>query len=213
LRRSTRTPPASGCGWEQGFYPQADEAVAEIVAAFEQKTGKQVELVQPGRDEILDKVQAAVAAGRPPDFLFAYYGERWIRQYAYEDRLADLSGTLGSVLALFDTDAVEASTLFNDSTGRRGLYALPIGRHSNNIHVWNSLLERADLTLADIPQDWDAFWTFWCDQVQPAVRKASGRDSAPLADISLSVCGAYGAPGGNGVGLADGQTSTLQLTR
>ena len=33
--------------WEKGFYPQADEAVAEIVAAFEQETGKQVELVQP----------------------------------------------------------------------------------------------------------------------------------------------------------------------
>ena len=26
--------------WEKGFYPQADEAVAEIIAAFEQETGK-----------------------------------------------------------------------------------------------------------------------------------------------------------------------------
>jgi hypothetical protein len=33
--------------WEKGFYAQEDEAVREIVAAFEQKTGKQVELVQP----------------------------------------------------------------------------------------------------------------------------------------------------------------------
>ena len=33
--------------WEKGFYVQEDEAVREIVAAFEQKTGKQVELVQP----------------------------------------------------------------------------------------------------------------------------------------------------------------------
>ena len=32
--------------WEKGFYPQENEAVAEILAAFEQKTGKQVELVQ-----------------------------------------------------------------------------------------------------------------------------------------------------------------------
>ena len=31
--------------WEKGYYPQEDEAVREIVAAFEQKTGKQVELV------------------------------------------------------------------------------------------------------------------------------------------------------------------------
>jgi ABC-type glycerol-3-phosphate transport system substrate-binding protein len=26
--------------WEKGFYPEEDEAVAEIVAAFEQETGK-----------------------------------------------------------------------------------------------------------------------------------------------------------------------------
>ena len=36
--------------WEEGFYPQANEAVEEIVAAFEQKTGKDVEIVfQPPR--------------------------------------------------------------------------------------------------------------------------------------------------------------------
>ena len=68
------------------------------------------------------------------------------------------------------------STLLDDKTGRRGLYALPMGRYSNNIHVWNSLLERAGFTLADIPKEWDAFWSFWCDRVQPAVRKALGRD-------------------------------------
>src|SRR5215212_364828 len=37
-------------------------------------------------------------------------------------------------------------------------------------------LERADFTLADIPKEWEAFWSFWCDDVQPAVRKAMGRD-------------------------------------
>ena len=45
--------------WEKGFYSQADEAVAEIVAAFEQKTGKQVELVQPAQDEILEEADSA----------------------------------------------------------------------------------------------------------------------------------------------------------
>jgi ABC-type glycerol-3-phosphate transport system substrate-binding protein len=98
--------------WEQGFYSQADEAVEEIIAAFEQETGKEVELVQPTPDEVFDKINAALAGGRPPDFLFAYYGERWIPQWAYTDHLADLAGALDSVLALFDADAVEASTLF-----------------------------------------------------------------------------------------------------
>jgi multiple sugar transport system substrate-binding protein len=42
--------------WEKGFNPQEDKAVADIIAAFEQKTGKQVELVQPGQQEIFGKL-------------------------------------------------------------------------------------------------------------------------------------------------------------
>ena len=51
-----------------------------------------------------------------------------------------------------------------------------MGLGTHHVHVWKSLLERAGFTLADIPKEWDAFWAFWCDQVQPAVRKALGRD-------------------------------------
>jgi multiple sugar transport system substrate-binding protein len=162
--------------WEKGFYPQEDEAVREIVAVFAQKTGKQVELVQPRQQEIFPEAEYAVAAGQPPDFLFGTTAGFWAAQWAYEDRLVDLTGVLAPVLDLFDADTVDASTLLDGKTGRRGLYALPMGRSSNNVHVWNSLLERAGFTLADIPKQWEPFWSFWCDQVQPAVRKALGRD-------------------------------------
>jgi multiple sugar transport system substrate-binding protein len=170
--------------WEKGFYPQADEAVAEIVAAFEQKTGKQVELVQPAQNEVLDQARAALAVGQPPDFLFGsiIYFERW----AYDDQLVDLDAALGSVVDLFDADAVASSMLLNGRTGRRGLYTLPIGRRSNHVHVWNNLLERAGFTLADIPQEWDAFWAFWCDQVQPALREALGRDDIWAVGLPMS---------------------------
>jgi multiple sugar transport system substrate-binding protein len=162
--------------WEQGFYPEEDAAVAEVIAAFEQETGKEIELVQPTQDEILDKAQLALEAGEPPDFLFSTLSERYVPQWAYEERLADLERALTPVLNLFDADALEVSRMLNGKTGRRGLYALPMGRTSYHIHVWNSLLERAGFTLADVPRQWDAFWSFWCDQVQPAVRKALGRD-------------------------------------
>jgi multiple sugar transport system substrate-binding protein len=125
----------------------------------------------------LAQVQAALAAGQAPDFLFGASVGRGAAQWAYEDRLAELESGLAPVLDVFDADAIAVSTLLNGRTGRRALYALPMGRHSNNIHVWNSLLERAGFTLADIPEDWERFWDFWCDQVQPAVRKALGRDN------------------------------------
>ena len=173
--------------WEEGFYPQADEAVGEIVAAFEQDSGKQVELLQPAQDKVFDNAQQALAAGQPPDFLFGTTSESWAAQWAYEDQLADLEAALGPVLGLFDPDIIEASTLLNGSTGQRGLYALPMGRGSNHIHVWNSLLERAGFTLADVPIEWSAFWAFWCDQVQPAVREALGRDDIWGVGLPMSV--------------------------
>ena len=191
--------------WEKGFYPQEDAAVAEIIAAFEQKTGKQVELVLQPQAELPDKIQAALAAGQPPDFLFGNSSERWAAQSAYQGQLVDLEGALGPVLDLFDADTIEVSTLLDGKTGRRGLYAMPMGRYSNHVHVWNSLLERAGFTLADIPKDWEAFWSFWCDQVQPAMRKAMGRDDIWGVGLPMSAAGdtddellqfelAYGTP-------------------
>src|SRR5688500_15659933 len=56
--------------WQDDFHAQENEAVREIIAAFEQETGRQVELVQPAQGEIVAQVQAALAAGQPPDFLF-----------------------------------------------------------------------------------------------------------------------------------------------
>jgi multiple sugar transport system substrate-binding protein len=161
--------------WNKGFYEQEDAAVREIVAAFERKTGKQVELAQPTQDEIMKKAASALQAGAPPDFLFSNAIDLAAARWAYEDRLVDLAGVLTPVLDLFDADTIDASTSLDGKTGRRGLYALPMGRYSSHVHVWNSLLERAGFTLVDIPKEWEAFWSFWCDQVQPAVRKALGR--------------------------------------
>jgi len=155
--------------WEQSFYLPEDEALAEIVAAFEQEAGKQVELVQLAPDEIHVKAQAALEAGQPPDFLYGIGDLLTDRfdQWAYEDRLVELTETLGPLQELFDADALDRATLLNGRTGRHGLYALPMGRTTNHVHVWKNLLERAGFTLADIPKEWDAFWAFWCDRVQP----------------------------------------------
>jgi multiple sugar transport system substrate-binding protein len=78
--------------WEKGFYPQEDQAVREIIAAFEQESGKGVELVQVAQSEMLAKAEAALGAGQPPDFLFASAASiHGVTQWAYEDRLVDLA--------------------------------------------------------------------------------------------------------------------------
>jgi multiple sugar transport system substrate-binding protein len=172
--------------WQKGFYPQEDEAVAEIIAAFEQTTGKQVELEQPAQNDIEAKAQAAVSAGQPPDFLFGTGTDYFYAQWANEDRLIDLSDVIGPFASLFDPDALGYATLLDATTGRRAVYALPVGSVSNHVHVWKSLLEQAGFTLDDIPKQWEAFWSFWCDQVQPAVRKALGRDDIYGVGLAMS---------------------------
>ena len=173
--------------WEKGYYQQEDEAVAEAIAAFEHQTGKRVELEQPSQDDMEAKVLAAVEAEQPPDFLFGTNTDYYYGQWAYDDRLVDLTDAVGHFSDLFDPDALSYATLFDATTGRRALYALPMGFSTHHGHIWRNLLEQAGFTIDDIPKQWEAFWSFWCDEVQPAVRKATGRDDVYGAGLPMSV--------------------------
>jgi ABC-type glycerol-3-phosphate transport system substrate-binding protein len=157
------------------------------VAAFEQKTGKQVELTLYPQEEHAGKLVAALAAGQPPDFAFNNQLEDYLGQWAAEDRLADLSDATGAFSNLFDPGALAWVTWRNAKNGHEALYGLPVGRMINHVHVWKSLLERAGLSIGEIPKTWAAFWPFWCDQVQPAVRKALGRDDIWGIGLAMSV--------------------------
>src|SRR5690349_17531171 len=168
--------------WEEGAVPGEDRAVREIIAAFESKAGKSVEVTFPPHaipqapKGLPAGVLAALDAGRPPDFLYQHETWNIYHEWAREGRLVDLADTLGPLAAQFDKDALAQATLLDGATGRRGLYALPMAHATEHIHAWKSLLERTGLTLADIPRSWEPFWSFWCDKVQPAVRKVTSRD-------------------------------------
>ena len=113
--------------WEKGYYDQEDEAVREIVAAFEQETGKQVELVFQQQNELPQKILAALDAGHPPDFAFGLWIVENVGQWAFDDRLADLSDAVGHFSDLFDSEALEREVLLNGKTGQKALYAAADG--------------------------------------------------------------------------------------
>jgi multiple sugar transport system substrate-binding protein len=173
--------------WEEGYYAQEDEAVREIVAAFEQGSGKHVELAFYPQAEIANQIDAALEAGQPPDFAFSIDFISEVSGWAFDDQLVDLTDTVGSFSSLFDPDALAWWVLLNEKTGQRKLYALPMGRTTNHVHVWKTLLEQAGFTLEDIPREWDAFWSFWCDKVQPAVRRATGREDIWGVGLAMSI--------------------------
>jgi multiple sugar transport system substrate-binding protein len=173
--------------WEKGQAAEEDEAVKEIVAAFEQGSGKQVELVLRQQEELVADLVAGIKAGRrTPDFVFTIAETQPYEQWAYEGRLVDLTDAVGHFSDLFDPDALERVTLMDGTTGQRGLYLLPMGFATHHVHVWKNLLERSGFTLADIPSEWDAFWAFWCNQVQPAVRRALGRNDLWAIGLPMS---------------------------
>ncbi len=172
--------------WDKGYYAQEDEAVAEVIAAFEHDTGTQVELVLIPQEELPGKTVAALEAARPPDVAFGYNLPEYVAQWAFDDRLVDLTEAVGALSSMFDQDVLERVTLLDGKTGQRALYGLPIGRSTNHIHVWKSLLQRAGFTVADIPHQWQAFWSFWCDRVQPALRQTTGREDVWGVGLPMS---------------------------
>ena len=161
--------------WDEGYYAEEGDAIAEVIAAFEQRTGKQVELATFDQEDLPGAIEAAIEAGTPPDVAFGYNLPEYVAAWAFRDRLVDLTEVIGSFANLFDPEVLHQVALLNGASGQRAVYGLPIGRSTNHLHVWKSLLERADFTLADIPKTWQGFWAFWCERVQPAVRRATGR--------------------------------------
>ena len=180
--------------WEEGFYPEEDKAVEALVAAYEQETGQDVELTFYPQEEVTETVLAALDAGTPPDVLMSLGGSN-LPRWAFDGVLADLSDVLGPIEDQFYPGILDNVRLLNGQTGETGYYAVPIGQYGHYVHVWKSLLDQAGISLDDVPQEWDAFWAFWCDTVQPAVREATGRDNIygiglPMsADASDTVSG------------------------
>jgi multiple sugar transport system substrate-binding protein len=170
--------------WEKGYYPEEDKAIEAVVSDFEQKSGKHVELTLYPQEELPGKIASALEAGRPPDLAYSLPINE--EQLAYDDALADLTDIVEPVKDTFYPAALQAVLLTDGKTGQRAYYGVPIGQSTVHIHVWKSLLDQAGIRLQDIPKDWEPFWAFWCDTVQPAVRKATGRNDIYGVGLTLS---------------------------
>ena len=176
--------------WNKGFYPEEDEAIRRVAADFEAETGTRIELDLFPQAEIATRLLAALSANRPPDVAFAFnYGGHEGR-WAAEGLLLDLSGLLAPVEDRYAPASLDYVRYLDQRTGRRGYYGLPIAQVTYHVHVWKSLLNQAGIGLDQVPKGWDAFWDFWCDTVQPAVRRATGRNNLFGVGLPMSTAGA-----------------------
>ncbi|MCG8364154.1 MAG: extracellular solute-binding protein, partial [Pseudanabaenales cyanobacterium] len=72
LDRAAQSPPVLRIYWNQGFYPEEDEALEQVVTEWETENDIQVELSLYSSDDILNQTAIALESGAPPDIVFAH---------------------------------------------------------------------------------------------------------------------------------------------
>ena len=161
--------------WVKGFYKSEDDALLVAIKKFEQKTGVQVELSQYPIQDTIPKTAAALDAGTVPDFAYSdVYDFQTTGKWAFDGKLEDVSDVIMPMKDKFAPNTIETTHLYNDKVKMRAYYAAPMKQQTMHIQYWIDMLHTAGLKESDIPKTWKEYWSFWCDKVQPAYRRASG---------------------------------------
>jgi multiple sugar transport system substrate-binding protein len=172
--------------WEKGYSSQEDEALQKIVSDWEKKTGKKIDLLLSGTDELLQKSLRASKAGNLPDIILSFKAERSIStRFAWDGKLADVSNVIEPVKNLYTQDILKSVYLYNNIEKKRSYYGVPIHIATNHIYYRKDLLKQVGLSEKDIPTDWNGFWQFWT-KAQDLLRSKQKLDVYGLG-LSLSV--------------------------
>ena len=162
--------------WNKGFFEEEDDALLAFADKWETETGHSVEVTFVPVAEVIPKVIAAIEAGDPPDVAFGHlFDWQTSPRWAYEGRLADVSDIVDGMREDLLPGVADSIRMLGGATGQQGYYVVPIQQQTGHMHYWADILSDAGFSAEDIPQDWSAFWRFWCDEVQPAARAAGHR--------------------------------------
>ena len=161
--------------WVKGFYKSEDDALYDAIKKYEAKTGVKVELSQYPIQDMIPKTVSALDSGSPPDVAYAdVYDFQVAGKWAFDGKLEDISDILTPMKDRFAKNTIETAYLYNDKTKKRAYYAFPMKQQTMHIEVWSDMLAKAGYKISDLPTKWADYWSFWCDKVQPAYRKATG---------------------------------------
>ena len=162
--------------WVKGFYKSEDDALYAAIKKYEQKTGIKVELSQYAVQDMNAKSVAALDAGTVPDISYSdTYDVQTAGKWAFDGKLEDLSDVLMPMKDRFEAVALSTANLYSDKAKKKSYYAFPIKQQTLHIQYWKDMLGQAGFKESDIPGTWKEYWSFWCDKVQPGIRKATGQ--------------------------------------
>jgi multiple sugar transport system substrate-binding protein len=159
----------------KGFYPAEDRALDTMIYRFEQKTGVKVELSLYPVQDVIPKTVAALDSNSPPDVAFGHTFDFQVAgKWASEGKLQDLTDVLAPMKDKFLSNTLSTAFLAGPG-GKKSYFAAPVYQQTMHINYWNDMLAEAGFKASDIPKGWKEYWSFWCDKVQPAHRKATGK--------------------------------------
>jgi len=160
--------------WNKSFVPAQDDAFKEVVQKWEKKTGKQVDLSFFALPDHPAKMLAAFDSKIVPDVDFGQIVNVQTGDFAYEDKLLEISDVINPIRSRFGDGALRSCEHMNAKAGKRGIYAFPLMQHGVNFHYWSDMVQTAGYKDADIPKQWKPFWDFW-GEVQKKLRAKGER--------------------------------------
>ena len=156
--------------WEQGYLPEENAGVAQLVRQWEIESGLKANLKLMHINILQQELLKAVAESEKyvvPDIVFAISLDANLApKLAWENQLTNVSSILDQGKEYYTPDALRQVTYRNKVSNESQRYAIPIGNAGEYIHCWQSYLEDIGLTQQDIPQDWSGFWQFWQEAQQ-----------------------------------------------
>ena len=161
--------------WNQGFVPEEDSSFRTMVADYEKQSGNKIDYSLIPTGPLMQKMVSSLTSGDVPDVMSHDTQDATvIPQNAWKDMLVDLSDIVEPLKPHLHPTAYLASRFYNNVTKQRGAYQAPFKSGTLPFHVWNSLVERAGLKVADAPRTWDAFWDYF-KPVQTKLRSQGTR--------------------------------------
>ena len=162
--------------WTKGFYKSEDDALFDAIKKYEAKTKVKVDLSQYAPQDIIPKTVSALDAGTPPDVAYGdVYDFQVGGKWAFDGKLEDITDVIEPMKSAFAPNTIETTFLYSDKAKKKAYYAFPLKQQTMHIQYWIDMLNQAGFKESDIPKTWKEYWSFWCDKVQPASRKATGQ--------------------------------------
>ncbi len=160
--------------WVKGFYKSEDDALFAAIKKFEAKTGVKVDLSQYAVQDMIPKTVAALDSGSPPDIAYSdTYDVQVAGKWAHDGKLEDISDVIEPMKDRFAPVTIETAYLYNDKAKKKAFYGFVLKQQTLHVQYWKDMLATAGFKENDIPGTWKEYWSFWCDKVQPAYRKAT----------------------------------------